>query len=371
MRVECDRPEVAAAVHRTARTIASEGGFIAEDFTIRERGGHMSCAISDQPGVAGRILLSYPPSLQVPMSGLTWADDPYVMQLAEPPRTPAGVALTETQRRLLDDWLEIINAVGRVHHVRTSVPAHAIADPAVRHQLADAGYPALREPSTLEAIRQSVIGWHSVGAGQAPDGTQLWRLIPLKHLVNHHPDGAGQTPVPGRTAVVTSAISDSRETFENYGDLDALQLLTLFGYVDSCAPLVHSVPVEVDSTAVGRVLVRWRAQRNPTAGEARDVPAIGALEGEQGGFALRDLTIRPDNRARVANYLAMACQSAGGLRADQARRESEAILDALLEANLAYYQRLDRLLAASRTPFTPLIEVSLLQQQRLRTMWGT
>ncbi|MDQ1246602.1 MAG: hypothetical protein QG597_970, partial [Actinomycetota bacterium] len=36
--------------------------------------------------------------------------------------------------------------------------------------------------------------------------------IPLKHLVNHHPTGADQTPDPGRTAVATSTTSDATET---------------------------------------------------------------------------------------------------------------------------------------------------------------
>ncbi|TXH43230.1 MAG: hypothetical protein E6Q90_07445 [Actinobacteria bacterium] len=370
MRVESDQADVAAALQRMAATIRAEGGFVADDFTVRVRDRQLSCAIADQPGEAGRLLVSYPTSLQVPMSVLAWADNPNAMELADPSAPAPRGRLGRPQRSLLEDWLEIINAVDRVAHVRASVPEHAIADPAVRHHLADAGYPALREPNTDEAVRQTVIAWHSSGAGTAPDGSQRWRLIPLKHLVNHHPDGADQVPVPGRTAVATSATSDAVETFENYGDLDALQLLTFFGYVDRSAPLVHSVPVEVESPAVGRVVVRWRAPRNPRAAEARDVPEIAPLDGEVGGLAIRHLTIRPDNRARVAAYLSMACQSIGGLEAPRARREGEGILDSILAANEAYYQGLDRLLAASADPFLPLVEVSLLQQQRLREMWG-
>lgn len=86
------------------------------------------------------------------------------------------------------------------------------------------------------------------------------------------------------------------------------------------------------------------------------------------GVELPDLTIRPDNRPRVASFLAMVCQSLAGLAPSQARREAEAILDAVLDANQTYYRHLDTLGSASPDPLVPLAEVSLLQQQRLVDM---
>lgn len=410
MRVETDRPEVATALTRTVATLRAADGFVADDFTIRERDGHISCAISERIGEAGRLLVSYPRELTVPMHVLAWADRPDAIELADP--AAARGMLTRTQWRLLIDWLRLINAVDRVAHVRAALPRYAITDPTLRHHLADAGHPTMREfptDSGLAAdVRETVISWHSMGGGQDPDGTQRWRLIPLKHLVNHHPAGADQNPDPGRTAVATSATSDDVETFENYGDLDAMQLLMNFGYVDSAAPQVHSVPVEVESAALGRIVVRWRAPRNPRAEVVRDVPTISRLwsgatvdedarvveaaspapgEGLRStptrspgtperignaghGIELRHLTIRPGNRARVAAYLAMACQSLAGMNADNARRQAEAVLDSIFDANQTYYRRLDELVVASTDPFLPLAEVSLLQQQRLTTMWG-
>ncbi|MDQ1246601.1 MAG: hypothetical protein QG597_969 [Actinomycetota bacterium] len=156
-----------------------------------------------------------------------------------------------------------------------------------------------------------------------------------------------------------------------------------YGYVDDAARLVHSVPVEVESAALGRVVVRWRAPRNPRAEAGRDVPTLSRLgvtvpadgtvtppPGEPHGIELHHLTFRPDNRARVSAYLAMACQSIAGMAAEAARREAEAILDAILDANQAYYRRLDELVVTSADPFLPLAEVSLIQQQRLSTLWG-
>lgn len=407
MRVETDRPEIATALARTAATLRAADGFVADDFTVRESGGHISCAISKRIGEAGRLLVSYPRELTVPMHVLEWVDRPDALELADP--AAARRSLSRGQWRLLVDWLTLINAVDRMAHVRAAMPRFAVADPALRHHLADAGYPAMRDAPSNAGVRETTIAWHSTGGGKGPDGSPQWRLIPLKHLVNHHPTGADQNPDPGRTAVATSATSDATETFENYGDLDALQLLMGFGYVDAAARHVHSVPVEVESAALGRVVVRWRAPRNPRAEVALDVPAISRLESEatvdevardveaaaslapgEGsrptpsrrpglparigyaghGIELRHLTFRPDNRARVAAYLAMACQSIAGMTADEARREAEATLDAILAANQAYYCRLDGLVVASADPFLPLAEVSLIQQQRLSTLCG-
>jgi hypothetical protein len=413
MRVETERAEIAAALQRTAAKIRAEDGFVAADFTVRESGGHISAAIGERFGEPGRILVSYPQQLTVPMHVLEWVDRPDAMELADP--DAARAALTPPQWRLLVDWLVLINAVDRMSHVRASMPRFALADPSLRHHLANAGYPAMRKPPTDAGVRETAIAWHSMGAGQGPDGDQRWRLIPLKHLVNHHPTGADQNPDPGRTAVATSTTSDATETCENYGDLDALQLLMGFGYVDGATRLVHSVPVEVESAALGRVVVRWRAPRNPRAEAARDIPTLSRLgteprgenhvadtagpdssasgqhgeptsshlvtpgeptkqrpapKGRSHGIEVRHLTFRWENRTRVAAYLAMACQSLAAMTADDARSEAEAILDAILAANQAYYRRLDELVVASAEPFLPLAEVSLIQQQRLVELWG-
>lgn len=384
MQVDAESPEVAIALRRTAATIRAGGGFVADDFTVRERCEQFSCAIGEQFGVAGRCLISYPTALTVPMHLLQWADRPDALELADP--AAARRILSRTQWRLLVDWLIMVNAVDRLAHVRATMPRFRVVAHTLRHHLADAGYPSIREAFTDEDVRECATAWHSMGAGLAPDGTQRWRLIPLKNLVNHHPSGSEQMPEPGRTAVITSAASDGTETFENYGDLDALQLLMNFGYVDHSAPVVHSVPVEVESPAIGRVVVRWRAPRNPRGATARDVPEVSRLgtpgaqspsagadstpDDEASGIELRHLDFRADNRDQVASYLAMACQSLTGQSAEAARREAESILDAILAANQDYYRRLDELVATSAQPYTALAEVSLLQQQGLRSLWG-
>lgn len=398
MRVESNQPEVRAALTELAAVAENNGGMISTDFTVREREGHFSAVA--RRGEPGRVLVSYTRELRPPMDVLDWEKD--LNQLV-----PSGGVhlLSDTQRQIAEAWLTLVNATDKLGQARCNVPRYAVTNWSLRHHLSDAGYPAMRKPPELESLRNTVIAWHSAGDGEeapespemAPDAVERpgsttthsmdpdrprWRLIPLKCFVNHHPMGAHQLPVPGRVAVAAATPTETRETFENYGDLDAMQLLMNFGYLDNAAPLVHSVPVEVESAHLGRVVVRWRAPRNPRGDRmARDVPIVRRT-GD--GLELHHLTARSGNRQRLVAFLAMAAQARTGVEQAKAHIEAEAMIDSIAQANLNYYRRLDELVIESLDrPAPPIVEgfgtqeilptiaaVSLLQQQRLNSFWG-
>ncbi len=197
--------------------------------------------------------------------------------------------------------------------------------------------------------------------------------------------------------MVTSATSDSVETFENYGDLDALTLAMSFGFASMNALLVHSVPLSVESPGFGRVQVRWRPPRYADSDQPAVAAVVPQLRPTDDGFELHHLTIRPGNRSAVARLLGMAAQSRGGMTAEAATRAAEDLLDAVCEQNLRYYRRLDELVAEqlgshvapgdSFAPAAPdarptpaagspppvlamLAQVSIRQQQALREFWS-
>lgn len=401
MHVESDQPQLEQHLHAIASVLTDNGGFVADDFTVRQRGGEFSCAIAEQPGVPDRVLVSYPPDLTVPLWQVEWSADPDVMVPVE------GLeSLTAPQRALLDEWLPLVNDTAKLRHIRAAVPKFAVTSWPLRHHLADAGYTMMRTAPAEHDPKETLSAWHSKGGGRgamAPDTAATdgprWRLIPLKHLVNHDPSGATQTGVPGQISVVTSTSSDSVETFENYGDLDAMTLAMSFGFASLNAPLVHSVPLSVESPGFGRVQVRWRPPRYADS----DKPAVAAvvphLRPTDDGFELHHLTIRPDNRPAVARLLGMAAQSRSGMTAEAATRAAEDLLDAVCEQNLRFYRRLDELVAeqlgsavAPRDSFAPgdsfapaapeaadgspppvlamLAQVSLRQQQALQEFWS-
>jgi hypothetical protein len=348
VRIESDDAEVAACLADMAAAIEGAGGFVADDLVVRCRHGELSCAVAEQAGVPDRVLVDYPRALAVPLHEVAFVGGPDRLSI-----DPATAPRDPVQRRLLERWVELAERTGKVDRARARAPEVAISDAAVRRHLADAGYRALASPPAVDAARQVAIRWHaqvgrSSGAvGGAALPTQERWLIPLKHLVNHHPTGAPQRGGTRGVGVVTSASSDDVETFERYGDLDPLQLAVLLGYVDVGAPVVHAVPATVDSVA-GPVTVASRRHRATGDDPAPDVPHLDA---EAEGLRLRHLSFRPGGRARVVGYLGLAIRARAKVPEAAASAAAEAVVDDLVAATDRYHAELEALLPepAART----------------------
>lgn len=344
MLVETGNDDIEQSLTKTASLLRATGGFISDRLIVREQDGHFSCAVTHDT-TSGELLVRYNPQLSVPMHLVEWAEDSEALTVS---RLPEG--LTQTQRGLLDAWVAMVNAAEKLPRVRRSLPRFVINSWPLRHHLADAGYPSMRERTDLSELHRITVNWHCGGMQEnvphPTDGDTRpgMALIPLKHLVNHHPHGAHQRPVPGQVAVVSGVVSGTDETFENYGDLDAMKLLLGFGFYTDIAPLVHSVPVSVPSP-VGRISVDWLAPRGGRAGIQRDVPQ---LRSDDEGLVLHDLTFRPDNRDRTAALLAMALTARGVGSSRDAHRQAQEILSAVVAANLEYYRTLDNLVIERR-----------------------
>lgn len=399
MRVETDHVEVAAALQKLASLVTQADGTVAPDFTVREKSGQFSAHVD--PTEQRRIVVEYPLEIRPPMAALQWQDN------TEDLIPTGGFELfSSLQRNILDTWLTLVNATNKLAHIRRVVPRFAVRNWSLRHHLAQAGYPIMNDVPDLASAPDVLVAWHSgsarsaleivshasstSGQTQATDEIptkdadhRVRRLIPLKCFVNHHPAGANQQPLHRRVAVASATPTGTDETFESYGDLDAMQLLMNFGYLDDSAPLVHSVPVEIESIHLGRVVVRQRAPRTPRdrSNMTRDVPEVRSTDE---GLDLHHLTLRPDNRGRVAALLAMAIQARAGVTPGTALIEAEAVLDDVTTANLEYYRTLDELVVqATANPAEPGVEgsgtdeilptiaaVSHIQQRGITMMWG-
>ena len=210
-------------------------------------------------------------------------------------------------------------------------------------------------------------------------------LIPLHHFFNHHPDGGtqGQTTPEGWCLVTTGRNSSNEQTYENYGDLDALQLLMGFGYVEEDTPVVNSVPVELDGGAIGSVRLIGRTPRYLRGLKMPDVPRL--WREDNGQFVIQSLSIRAENRHQVRECLSLVYRGIAKLGQEQALRAAEQLLDVIVQANLDYYQRLDALLTQVNAqsahndidlsqglkPIEQMLElVSLVQQDKITRWWG-
>lgn len=375
-----DSPAISRNLAKTARVMTAAGGLVSEHLVVREVSGSFSCAVREKLRNPS-LLVSYSRELVIPLGGIRWRTDSS-LDVEARPRT-----FTTTQNELLDLWLALVTETNKLTSISRVVPSIAVTSPSVRSHLAQGGYPDLRHEPKKSDARDTLIGWHSIvgrqqqAAALASDvpAVRRCRLIPLKHFINHHPDGAPQVPQPGRIAVATSSISNEQETFENYGDLDALHLLMRFGYIDSTARVVHSLPVKVESPHLGLVAIGRTPPRYPTQAMAWN--ALPPIIRTPDGLRLNYLSARPNGRSTTVQLLAMVHQSAAGMSSALASGEAERLLDEVLEANQRYYLRLDELLdqadAASRAAgvgppqvHDALRQVSALQRQRLAAMWS-
>lgn len=377
--------EAALHLEAIADVMLRSGSLIADDLTIHERGGDFWCSIDAEPGIAGRPLLAYPPECKVPMDSIQWADDSHLLRPLD------GLCqLSDSQRCILDHWLALVNDADKLNKIRQRKPLFALKQQELRGHLAAAGYSYLNHPPPTEAaaLHRVLISWHSGSGGKTSNGEKQPRqhhLIPLQHFFNHHPDGGnqGQTSPEGWCLVTTGRNSSDQQTYENYGDLDALQLLMGFGYVEADTPVVHSVPAELDGGAIGSVRLIGRTPRYLRGLKMPDVPRLWRKD--DGQFVIQSLSIRAESRHRVRECLSLVYRGIASLGEEEALRAADRLLDAVVQANLDYYQRLDAMLAQANNqsahkgldvpqevkPIEQMLElVSRVQQNKITHWWG-
>lgn len=386
-----------AAIEESASALCEGGALISPHLVVREHRGFF-WAEADRTDVDdGQTLVDYSNDQRPRLDTIQWSLDGDEIVAGE------GIELLDMRaRRLVEAWLVMIQRTGKITQAKEQVPALAVSNWRLREHLAAGGFPGLLETPTEHDVISTVIAWHATGAGPRDSlprqdiadpsidggrplrlpGRRRWFLIPIKCFVNHHSKGARQQVARGRVTVVARRPTATDEIFENYGDLDSLQLLMNFGFVDNSAGVVHSVPVSVESRVVGRVSVLTRPPRKPgVSREVLDTPLIRPVED---GLQVRHLALRPGNLAKSIQLLAMAIQAHRRVTADAAANEAQAVIDAILEANLDYYSELNRL--AARNMNTPtntatgdfgsskvlplILSVSRLQERRLLGGWG-
>lgn len=348
MRVATDNSAIANSLQEMARLVVAGGGVVADDFTVHERDGFMWASISEELGVADRELVRYPQSVTVPFDDIVWESDFDSLVPTQPP-----THLTEIQQGLLGSWLSIINSGRKLAALRRMLPSYSLTDEATRKHLAEGRHLETHSPDGPDQLHNAMCMMHAqAGMHPQPDGTvtqtrsrRSANLIPLKAFVNHDPSGSKQHRRRYGTDVVvlTSATSNETQTFEDYGDLDAMQTAINMGFVCRDARVVHMTPTHIEDPLVGIVRVNRAAPRKHRKG-AQDVPVVQATED---GLALSVLTARPGNYHRVLALLSMVYQSKG-LSTTRATEAAEALMVGVAEDTRNYLLELASLTRAAQ-----------------------
>jgi hypothetical protein len=273
-------------------------------------------------------------------------------------------ALSDTQERCLKHMLAIYNATGKIAQHRETSPWIALDHaPALRDLLASGrrGAPKLmenqdrvnREGVSDDFVIRTFIGTRQYGAL----GDSV--LMPFIDYANHHPRAAGfqgrpdWSPVTHRVSLFNSQPnSGTGEVLVAYTMLDALDAYMSYGFVDTAARSVRSVPVELENGAID---AESRLSPGPKKGKVqKDLTDIQpytpmVLQQDESRIRLSHLML-PDSRApfalrRVLNWAIR--QTAGQLGLRHMRERVVDAEQAILDANRDFYTELERQLAAT------------------------
>jgi hypothetical protein len=95
-------------------------------------------------------------------------------------------------------------------------------------------------------------------ASQEPGKTDRLVIVPIAEYINHHWNGSPfQNHADGNDGGITvwcsMPVANSKECFGYYSPMDGLDSYIKYGFVDHAAPLVRSIPVDIDLESVGKI----------------------------------------------------------------------------------------------------------------------
>lgn len=214
-----------------------------------------------------------------------------------------------------------------------------------------------------------------------PKGPANRVLMPFIDFFNHHSASPGFSR-DGSVLLVDASrsVQGSNECFVSYSQLDAMDSYLNYGFVDSSAPFMRSVPAVISLPGTGSIVIEGRggAKRvNPPPPVLSDLKQLVPpfRKGGNGEFFLGSLVIPgAGNILAMHRILAFVLQRflAPGLSQERVAGLVDMAVEQVLEANEGYYQSLrdahDQCVewlaeTPAREQLTQLVD---LQQKKLR-----
>lgn len=224
-------------VHPQARIVAREGQFLVE------------CdADDDEP------LLLIPREALVRVDAVTWADDPLMLRVEEPPADVGDAELS-----LLYLTAALHNQVERLAWISRTHPAVA----GIPEQIVDALRALVPGFRVADTSPRDVLFANRCLRVDLDDGRGAQRvLVPVLDLLNHHPGGASPQWDGKSFALAVRRPFGGTECALDYGlDRDALELAAVYGFADPDAGVAHLPHVTADVPGVGVVSVRGEGRQ--------------------------------------------------------------------------------------------------------------
>lgn len=344
-----DTPDVRAALEGIASIVLAHGGAIHPGAQFVERGGDLTVRCTG--GRDGDLLFSIPHELLIPVTGAVWAKGT-TMRLLEPP-----CGLTAIRRELLDLYIELYSAAGKLDWARRALPRVALPESVALVAAIATLRPGFRlwGKTLAEAFLETRV--ISISQGES-DPVSV--IMPLIETANHHVAGAPFGSRADGLHLVVARVPGSSECYADYGARrDALDLMLDYGYVDRTVRVVRSGQVSVTVPPVGQIDVGGRVY---APRHALDPPTITRTNE---GLSLSHLTFHADHPERVNGTLGLAVRSAAlaaGATETAAGQASREAVSGIMAANLEAIGRIVDVLEADQSPAGDMVKAACLHQ---------
>lgn len=270
--IKADNSEVEKVLNSLTHELTHGGGWLHPDLIIRERDGELSVEM-ERADVEGEkiILLNEDAILFMEDFDVTLKDG--VLSCT----TQENSNATDTQKKLMETMLELYNITDKIKHCEATdfwlnvSDKREIFDPLMKARTMGPGVKKLssivqgglseekRDKFLIERYFQSrVLGWGGkTEEGRESEGKHQV-LMTVIDFLNHHAFGARFMSPNHETLEVScrQPVKGSNECYGFYGIMDALDTYLRYGFIDSEATVIRSVPLQIDIPNLGRIVVK-------------------------------------------------------------------------------------------------------------------
>ncbi|MEZ5918369.1 MAG: hypothetical protein R3D66_00075 [Alphaproteobacteria bacterium] len=247
--------------------------------------------------------------------------------------------------------------------------------------------PSLSEDTLNDFITETFLKTRHLGYEDKIRASNISILMPVIDFMNHHWEGAafnvGLGVRPGDLAVMSSQpVPESTDCYAFYGIMDAFDTLVRYDFIDEGAPVVRSIPLELEAPGLGTIKIDSQTGANnrkklegKLADMSRFIPVMTVDRKKRTLSASHVMIPVKGSRRALRRALYILLTNLAGQEIETAVwkswvREAEATI---LEKNRLYYEELAKLSERSireKGPDEGLDRISALAALQLEKLEG-
>lgn len=277
-------------------------------------------------------------------------------------------SLTKMRHELFELMFELYNYSDKIAHTRESNFWFTLKDDVhIMERLVNArsSGPAyekmkkfLQNPDGEDAIQKHlverfismrVLGFGGKADARKPGKSNMPVLMPIIDIFNHH-DRGGRFQSADNTVLeikCSKPVEGSDECFAFYGFMDAMDAYLRYGFVDTEAAIVRSIPLQIDVPNIGRLVIESKTPTKMNAfkltKESQDLAGfMPNINRNYDVLTLSHLFIPASHSPYAMRRIIGGCvkQLTEDMDADEIREVVRDVEQRIVDANLKFYRDL-------------------------------